>query len=77
MTDKQFRMANKTAFTIITIVMSYFFLTLIAYIAYYPPEKINWTSYTQLITAFIALCIVVYIYMLRKKTHWFVLIRCY
>ena len=66
MTKEQLKKANKRAFTMIMIIFGYVFLSDIAYITYYPPERITWSCYVQIATATLALVASIVSYV-RKK----------
>lgn len=66
MTKEQYKRANKTVCTVIMIVLAYITLTLLAFVL--ASESVTWTTYIQIVTAIVAMCVTVPIYGKMKET---------
>ncbi len=67
MTKEQYRRANKRVCLVTMTILAYIALTLVAFILA-SPDKVNWTTYLQLVAAVVAMVVTVPVYVKKKET---------
>ena len=68
MTQEQYKRANTVVFPVLTLIMSYVFLTLIAYIKTYP-DQVTVVSYLQLFSSLAAIIVNVAVFVSKRDSH--------
>ena len=68
MTQEQYKRANTVVFPVLTLIMSYVFLTLIAYIKTYP-DQVTGVSYLQLFSSLAAIIVNVAVFVSKRDSH--------
>ena len=68
MTQEQYKRANTVVFPVLTLVMAYVFLTLIAYIKTYP-DQATVVSYLQLFSSLAAIIVNVAVFVSKRNSH--------
>lgn len=68
MTQEQYKRANTVVFPVLTLIMSYVFLTLIAYIKTYP-DQVTVVSYLQLFSSLAAIIVNVAVFVSKKDSY--------
>ncbi len=68
MTQEQYKRANTVVFPVLTLIMSYVFLTLIAYIKTYP-DQVTVVSYLQLFSSLAAIIVNVAVFVSKRDSY--------
>ena len=68
MTQEQYKRANTVVFPVLTIIMAYVFLSLVAFMKTYP-EQVTMASYLQLFSALIAIIVNVVFFVSKRDSH--------
>lgn len=68
MTQEQYKRVNTVVFPVLTLIMSYVFLTLIAYIKTYP-DQVTVVSYLQLFSSLAAIIVNVAVFVSKRDSH--------
>ncbi|MFR5191667.1 MAG: hypothetical protein ACLTFZ_03540 [Lachnospiraceae bacterium] len=74
MTEEQYKRANTVVFPVLTVIMAYVFLSLVAFIKA-TPGQVTMASYLQLFSALLAIVINV-VFLLSRETAICVNMQC-